>query len=129
MADDSAGKPDWAIAFLGRLCLIGWLCAILFETFTYIQPLRQVFLLFGFWACVIALVHSLILLLIRRQGIFLIFVLISLPPTIHFALVIRNIVIQKEQSDPVESDSSQRIETDERATAPESAVSPETPAP
>jgi hypothetical protein len=95
MDDDSAKKKDWAIIFLFRLCLIGWAGAILYETFAFAPIIRQLCLLFGPWACVIALVHSVSLLLIRRQGIFFIFALVIIPPTYHFGLVLRNIVEQK----------------------------------
>ena len=103
MADEPAAKkPDWAIVFLGRLCVIGWVCAILYETFDFFKPIRQTCLLFGFWSSVLALLNGLALLFIRRQGIFFIFVLISILPTIHFGIVMRNIAVQKKLIDPVE---------------------------
>ena len=42
MDEHPAGKRDWAITFVGRLCLIGWVTAILYETFDFLTPLRQV---------------------------------------------------------------------------------------
>jgi hypothetical protein len=102
MDDQPAKKRDWAIVFLGRLCLIGWVCAILYEAFDFLKPMRQICLFFGPWACVIALLNGLALLLIRRQGIFLVFVLIAIPPTIHFGFILRNIAIEKKLIDPHE---------------------------
>ncbi len=102
MADEPAKKRDWAVAFLGRICLIGWICAIFYEAFDFLKPVRQICLFFGPWACVIALLHSLALWTIRRQGIFLIFILIALPPTIHFGYVLRNIAVEKKWIDPTE---------------------------
>lgn len=115
MSDVTDRKPDWSIGFVGKLCLIGWICAVMYEAFDSIKPIRQAFLLFGFWACVIALLNSLVLLFIRRQGIFLIFVLVTSLPTIHLGLVVKNIVVQKmavaseaSKSDvPVEANDSQ----------------------
>ena len=95
MADENAKKPDWAIAFLGRLCLIGWVCAILYESFDFFTPLRNACLLFGPWACVLALLNGISLLLMRRQGIFLFFVLLVIPPSIHFGFVLKNVAIEK----------------------------------
>ena len=102
MDDQPTKKRDWAIVFLGRICLIGWVCAILYEAFDFLKPMRQFCLVFGPWACVIALLNGLALLLIRRQGIFLVFVLIIIPPTIHFGIVLRNIAINKKLIDPHE---------------------------
>ena len=103
MADEPEKKRDWAVPFLGRLCLIGWVCAILYETFDFLKPVRQLCLLFGPWACIIAIVNGLGLMLIRRQGIFLVFVLAALPPAIHFGIVIRNIAIEKHLIGPSQS--------------------------
>ena len=99
MADESPKKPDWAIVFLSRLCVIGWVCAIFYETLLYdpmefFKPFRQMFLLFGVWACAIALIHAVALVLIRRQGIFVFFLLITIPPSIHFGYIVRNIAIE-----------------------------------
>jgi hypothetical protein len=88
-------KPDWAIPFLTRLCLIGWVCAILYEAFDFLRPVRQLCLLFGPWACIIALLNAVTLLLIRRRGIFLFFILVALPPAVHFGFILRNIAIEK----------------------------------
>lgn len=93
--DDSAPKRDWAIVFISRLCLIAWVSAILYEAFDFLPPVRQVCLFFGPWACVIALLNSLVFLLMRRQGLFFVFALIVIPPTIHFGNVLKNIAIQK----------------------------------
>ncbi|WP_010588172.1 hypothetical protein [Schlesneria paludicola] len=95
MADEPDRRRDWAVTFLGRLCLIGWTCAILYEAFDFLKPVRQICLLFGPWACVIALVNAIGLLLIRRRGIFLLFLLLIIPPTVHFGMVLRNIADQK----------------------------------
>lgn len=102
MDEQPAGKRDWAITFVGRLCLIGWVAAILYEAFDFLTPMRQVCLFFGPWACIIALLNAVGLLLIRRQGIFLVFALIILPPTIHFGFVLRNIAVEKKWIDPRE---------------------------
>ena len=99
MDDQPARKRDWAITFIGRLCLIGWVCAILYEAFDFLKPVRQVCLFFGPWACVIAILNSLAMLSIRRQGIFLVFFLMTIPPTVHFGLVLRNIAIEKKWID------------------------------
>ena len=96
MADEPDKKRDWAVTFLGRLCLIGWTCVILYEAFDFLKPVRQLCLLFGPWACLIALVNAIAFLLIRRQGIFLLFVLVIIPPTIHFGMIIRNIAVEKQ---------------------------------
>ena len=119
MTDEPVNKPDWSIAFLGRLCLIGWLCAVLYETFDFFKPIRQVFLLFGFWSCVIASLNALGLLVIRRQGIFLIFVLVAILPTIHFGFVMRNIAVQKKLIDPAEFGGSALVEPKEQETVPD----------
>jgi hypothetical protein len=95
MSDQPAKKSDWAVAFVGRLCLIGWICAILYESFDFFTPIRKVCLLFGPWALILALINSLAMLMIRRQSIFLVFIVLSIPPSIHFGLVLRNIVIEK----------------------------------
>lgn len=95
MADKPDRRRDWAVTFLGRLCLIGWTCAILYETFDFLKPVRQLCLLFGPWACIIALVNAVGLLLIRRRAIFVLFLLLIIPPTFHFGMVIRNIADQK----------------------------------
>jgi hypothetical protein len=100
MSDEPAKKRDWAVPFLGRLCLIAWVCMILYEAFDFLKPIRQICLLFGPWACLIALFNALTLLFIRRQGIFFIFLLISIPPTIHFGLVLKNIAIEKKWLEP-----------------------------
>lgn len=100
MADESASKPDWAITFLGRLCLIGWTCAILFETFYFLRPVRQICLLVGPWACIIALLNALWFLYARKQGIFLIFVLVAALPAIHFGLILKNIAVENKWVDP-----------------------------
>lgn len=99
MGDEPAKKPDWAIAFLSRLCLIGWVCAILYEAFDFLKPVRQLCLLFGPWACVIAVVNGLILFLIRRRALILVLVLIAIPPTIFFGIVLKNIAIEKKWID------------------------------
>ena len=95
MSDQPAKKSDWAVAFVGRLCLIGWICAILYESFDFFTPVRKVCLLFGPWALILALINSLAMLMIRRQSIFLVFIVLSIPPSIHFGLVLRNIAIEK----------------------------------
>lgn len=100
MDEQPSGRRDWAITFVGRLCLIGWVSAILYEAFDFLTPLRQICLFFGPWACIIALLNAVGLLLIRRQGIFLVFALIILPPTIHFGFVLRNIAVEKKWIDP-----------------------------
>jgi hypothetical protein len=95
MDDDSSRKRDWAIIFVSRLCLISWVSAILYETFDFLPPVRQMCLFFGPWACVIALLNSLVFLLIRRQGVFFVFALITIPPSIEFGYVLKNIVVEK----------------------------------
>ncbi len=100
MSDESASKSDWAIVLTGRLCLMGWVCAILYECFDFFRPVRQLFFTVGPWICLIALLHAIVFLLVRRQGIFLVFVLIAVPPTIHFGIVLRNIAIENKLIDP-----------------------------
>src|SRR5437667_84144 len=95
MDDDSGKKRDWAVVFIGRLCLIAWVSAILYEAFDFLKPIRQLCLFFGPWACLIALMNSLAFLLMRRQGIFFVFALIVIPPSIHFGFVIKNIAVEK----------------------------------
>jgi hypothetical protein len=95
MDDEPAKKRDWAITFLIRLCAIGWICVILYETVDRVPLIRQICIFLGPWACVIALLHSLGLLLIRQQGIFFIFFLIIVPPTVDFGLILTNIASQK----------------------------------
>lgn len=95
MDDEPAKKRDWAILFLIRLCAIGWICVILYETVDRVPLVRQICIFLGPWACVIALLHALGLLLMRQQGIFFIFLLIIIPPTIDFGLILKNIAIQK----------------------------------
>jgi len=113
MDDEPAKKRDWAITFVGRLCLIAWVSAILYESFDFLKPVRQICLYFGPWACIIALLNSLALLLIRRQGIFLVFVLITVPPTIHFGVVLRNIAVEKKWFQTHEPDSATETERKE----------------
>ena len=113
MPDEPDKKPDWSISFVGKLCLIGWICAVMYEAFDSIKPIRQAFLLFGFWACVIALLNSLVLLFKRRQGIFLIFALVAALPTIHLGLVVKNIVAQKMATTSDESKATAPVETSE----------------
>lgn len=96
MSEERRVKRDWAIAFLGRLCLIAWVCAILYEAFDFLPIVRRTCLLFGPWACVIALMNAVALLFIRRQAVFLFFILITLPPSIHFGLVLKNIAIERQ---------------------------------
>lgn len=95
MDDEGPKKRDWAVVFLFRLCLIGWMCSILYETLHRVPTLRPACLFVGAWACVIAVLNGIAFLLMRRQGIFLIFVLIMIPPTIHFGLIWRNVAIDK----------------------------------
>ena len=124
MGEASTKKSDWAIPFLGRLCLIAWVCAILYEAFDFVKPVRQVCLLFGPWACVLALLNALGFLYLRRQGIFLIFLLISIPPTVHFGLILKNIVIEKKwiaPADPVHLTAPESIPTE---TLPEQTAAP-----
>lgn len=108
MSDDSTNKSTWAITLVGRLCLIGWICAILYESFDFLPRVRQAFLTVGPWICLLALLHALAFLLIRRQGIFLVFVLIAIPPTIHFGMILRNIADESKTLIPVESEESNR---------------------
>ena len=103
MSDEAARKSDWAIVLVGRLCLIGWVSAILYECFDFLKPIRQIFLTVGPWICLLALLHALAFLLIRRQGIFLVFLLISIPPSIHFGIVLKNIASEKKNVEPVET--------------------------
>lgn len=95
MDDEPDKKRDWAIVFLIRLCAIAWISMILFETVDRVPLVRQICIFLGPWACVIALLHALGLLLIRRQGIFFIFFLIVIPPSIDFGIVLTNIANQK----------------------------------
>lgn len=113
MTDEPARKRDWAVVFLGRICLIAWVCAILYETLDFVKPVRQVCLFFGPWACVIALLNGLVLLISRRQGIFLVFMLIAIPPSIHFGYVLRNIAVEKNWIDSAEFGGSQTTEPKE----------------
>lgn len=103
MSDDASAKRDWAIVLVGRLCLMGWVCAILYECFDFLKPVRQIFLTVGPWICLVALLHALAFFLIRRQGIFLVFILIAVPPTIHFGIVLRNIAVEEKWIAPAES--------------------------
>lgn len=100
MSRERAVKRDWAVAFLGRLCLIAWVCAMLYEAFDFLPFVRRVCLLFGPWACVIALLNAFALLLIRRQGVFLVFLLLTAPPAIHFGLVLNNIAKDRGYFEP-----------------------------
>lgn len=117
MDDQPAQKRDWAIIFVSRLCLIGWVCAILYEAFDFLPLVRQVCLFFGPWACVIALLNSVVFLLARRQGIFFVFALIAIPPTIHFGYVLKNIAVEKKWI--VKDESVQSTETDSKDTSSE----------
>jgi len=103
MSDDAPKRTDWAITFIGRLCLIGWICAIFYEAFDFFSPVRQFSLLFGPWACIIALINAFVLLMLRRQGIFLLFFLLTLPPTVHFGIVLKNIVVARKWFSPAET--------------------------
>jgi|GEM_PF-3476590 hypothetical protein len=100
MSDEAVKKSDWAVPFIARLSVIGWVCSIFYETLNFLAPIRPVFLLVGFWASVMAFLYAIGLLFIRRNGIFFIFLLVALPPTIHFGLVVKNIAVQKEWIDP-----------------------------
>ena len=99
MDDQPDKKPDWAIPFLSRLCLIGWVCAILYEAFDFLKPVRQLCLVFGPWACAIAVLNGLFLFLIRRRALILVLVLIAVPPTLFFGMVLKNIAIEKKWID------------------------------
>ena len=120
MSEERVAKRDWAVAFLGRLSLIAWICAILYETFDFLPIVRRACLLFGPWACVIALLNAVAFLFIRRQGVFVFFILVTLPPTIHFALVLKNIAIERQLIDPADS----RSESPAAATEPPTATNP-----
>ena len=119
MADEPAKRQDWAVPFLARLCVCAWVCAILYETFDFFKPIRMPCLLFGFWSSVLALVNGLFLLFIRRQGIFFVFVLISILPTIHFGFVARNIAVQRNIIDPTWFGGTVPIDSIEREVAPD----------
>jgi hypothetical protein len=106
MSDQPAKKSVWGVAFVGRLCLIGWICAILYESFVFFTPVRKICLLFGPWALILALINSLAMLMIRRQSIFLVFIVLSIPPSIHFGLVLRNIAIEKKLFESSKSEQS-----------------------
>ena len=95
MVDEPAKKNDWVISFLGRLCLIGWVCAILYEAFDFLKPVRQLCLLFGPWACAITIVNGLFLFVSRRKPLILILVLLAIPPGCLFGIVLKNIAIEK----------------------------------
>jgi hypothetical protein len=88
MSDDSEKKKsDWAIPFLGRLCLIGWISSILFEVFRSSDVVRMVCVFFGPWSCAIVIIHGTILALMRRQVGLLMFVLLAIAPAIHLTSV------------------------------------------
>ncbi len=102
MSDKPEKSNAWAIALVGRLCLIGWISVILYECFDFVPWARQIFLAVGPWICLLAFLHALVYFFLRRQGIFLVFMLITLPPTIYFGIVLRNIAVV-EQRNSVES--------------------------
>ena len=95
MGDEREKGYSWQTVLVGRLCLIGWISVILYECFPFVPWMRQLFLAAGPWICLLAFFHALVYFFRYKQGIFLIFMLVATPPTIHFGMVLRNIAFDQ----------------------------------
>lgn len=105
MSDPKEKSQAWGTTLVGRLCLFGWISVILYECFDFVPSVRQVFLAVGPWICLLAFLHALVFLCLHRQGIFIVLMLVSLPPTIYFGIVLRNIAVEQQISSMTKSSS------------------------
>ena len=123
MSDERAKKSDWAATFLGRLILIAWVSAILYEAFDFFPLMRRVCLFFGPWACILALLHGVSLLVIRKQGLFLVLLLLTLPPTFLYGMILKNIAAERQWIETSTGAPENPAETTLPETAPNPAIS------